>query len=442
MSGNGTEQSPFEVATAADLRKVGSGEDGWDLDCHYLQTADIDLSGYDNWVPIGAVTSEEEMDNVFVGVYDGGGCPISGLTINSAIYMGSGLFGVVVGAVLKNITVINANITVGAGGAGCIAGVAVNMTSIINCKCSGELQGSQNIGGLCGMLMGTISNCFAEVDVGVVDGDYSRDYSPQYIGGLIGQAINSEVTNSSGSGFINGQGGLCVGGLVGGVSVDSAISNCHATGDINGWIDVGGLVGTTRECVVRNCFATGNVTGEISYTERSANVGGLLGVSGNLLEVYDSYATGDVEGEESVGGLAGYHLGEIHNCFSTGCVIGDTEVGGLIGERIAEPPVEDSFWDTETSGQTASAGGVGKSTSEMKDIETFTNADWNICAIEDFDPDDPTTWFIDDGNDYPRLGYEWDEEEEPEAPKVLATQIDGKIRLVWEKPEVEEMWNE
>lgn len=31
---------------------------------------------------------------------------------------------------------------------------------------------------------------------------------------------------------------------------------------------------------------------------------------------------------------------------------------------------------------------------------------------------------------------------DPEVPKVLATQIDGKIRLVWEKPEDEAFWLE
>ena len=50
--------------------------------------------------------------------------------------------------------------------------------------------------------------------------------------------------------------------------------------------------------------------------------------------------------------------------------------------------VTDSFWDTDTSGQSISAGGVGKHTSEMMSESTFTNWDfggsghtWKIVKV-------------------------------------------------------------
>jgi hypothetical protein len=50
-----------------------------------------------------------------------------------------------------------------------------------------------------------------------------------------------------------------------------------------------------------------------------------------------------------------------------------------------------SYWDTETSGLTTSAGGTGRTTAEMKQQSTFV--DW------DFD----TVWQIDEGETYPYL---------------------------------------
>jgi len=38
-----------------------------------------------------------------------------------------------------------------------------------------------------------------------------------------------------------------------------------------------------------------------------------------------------------------------------------------------------SFWDNQTSGQTSSSGGTGKTTAQMKSITTFSGAGWDIC---------------------------------------------------------------
>jgi len=51
----------------------------------------------------------------------------------------------------------------------------------------------------------------------------------------------------------------------------------------------------------------------------------------------------------------------------------------------------DSFWDTNTSGQSWSAGGTGKTTVEMKTKSTFTDAGWNFVTI----------WDIVEGQTYP-----------------------------------------
>ena len=47
--GSGTAEDPWQIATAEQLDRVRD-----DLKAHYVLTDDIDLSGYENWIPIGA----------------------------------------------------------------------------------------------------------------------------------------------------------------------------------------------------------------------------------------------------------------------------------------------------------------------------------------------------------------------------------------------------
>jgi len=70
--------------------------------------------------------------------------------------------------------------------------------------------------------------------------------------------------------------------------------------------------------------------------------------------------------------------------------------------------VTNSFWDTETSGQSSSEGGTAKTTAERKDFDTFDTASWDIVLVENHDGEEETAiWFIDDGNDCPGLWFEW-----------------------------------
>jgi hypothetical protein len=63
-----------------------------------------------------------------------------------------------------------------------------------------------------------------------------------------------------------------------------------------------------------------------------------------------------VTGTLDVGGLIGYVTAPVDNSYSTGAVTGTTNPGGLIGAKDPVMTVTGSFWDTETSGQPASAG--------------------------------------------------------------------------------------
>jgi hypothetical protein len=186
-------------------------------------------------------------------------------------------------------------------------------------------------------------------------------------------------------------------GVVGGGNIENiGVVNVTVTGEH----EVGGLVGHIDDGAVSNSYATGNVTGKGYY------VGGLVGCI-NGASVSNVYSTGSVTGDEWVGGLVGGGAwSTVSNSYSTGSVSGNDDVGGLVGLNFSDLTVSNSFWDIETSGQTTSDGGTGKTTAEMKDIATFSEAEWDICAVAPGGHNTAHIWNIVDGETYPFLSWE------------------------------------
>jgi hypothetical protein len=190
------------------------------------------------------------------------------------------------------------------------------------------------VGGLAGSNYGSIANCYS---TGTITGK-------GYVGGLVGLSRGS-TTNCCSTGSVDGDGYL--GGLVG-YNFCGSITNCYSTGPVTGTGRVGGLA-ARNDGSISNCFSTGPVTD-----------------------------TGDT-GYGVVGGLVGWNnpAGSITNCYSTGPVTGTGRVGGLVGDHLSGD-ITKCFWDTETSGIETSAGGNGKTTAEMQNINTFLIAGWDF----------------------------------------------------------------
>ena len=202
------------------------------------------------------------------------------------------------------------------------------------------------------------------------------------------------VTVSSGGGTA-GMAGFCRG----------TIRRCGVTGSVVGSSYVGLLVGRTWDvyCQIEQCFAVGYVTTVL--VSNFAYVGGLISHFQSMSTAQDCYARVVVGGS---GGHMGGFIGYISDntalrCYAAGPVSSEStsNIGGFAGRLIAVPEDTGSFWDIEVSGQTTSAAGTGKTTAQMKDINTFTQAGW------DFE----TTWGIDpqvnDGYPYLRAFEEY-----------------------------------
>jgi len=227
-------------------------------------------------------------------------------------------------------------------------------------------------------------------NVGVVNGDVTGQNDT---GGLVGKNEGT-VSNSYSSGNVTGN--LNVGGLVG-WNFGGTVTDTYASGSVTGQNNTGGLVGWSTG-TMSNSYATGDVTG-------SAQVGGLVGKNGGTAS--NSYATGSVTGYDNVGGLVGKNdnTGTVSNSYSTGNVTGTLHVGGLMGRN--QGTVSNSFWDTETSGQSTSAGGTGKTTAEMQDITTFSGAGWGIIAVANSSTRNTGyVWNIVDDVTYPFLSWQ------------------------------------
>lgn len=196
--------------------------------------------------------------------------------------------------------------------------------------------------------------------------------------GLIGHARNATLANL---------------GLEGG-----SVTGLGGVGALAGHLEADG--GAAR---IANAYATTAVT---SSGVGSLHVGGLVGLmsaaGGGTATISDAYASGAVAGDVFVGGLLGTGAGNsatIARAYATGAVAGSSGAGGLVGVLMGGASVANSLWDKQTTGQSASAGGAGRTTAEMRQLATFTSAGWSI----DDTGGTATPWRIYNGFSYPLL---------------------------------------
>ena len=285
--------------------------------------------------------------------------------------------------------------------------------AISNSYVTGTVTGEYRTGGLVGLNSGSVSYCHAIADVGGSDFEY-------FVGGLVG-SNSGPISNCYA--LVGVEGYDHIGGLVG---INSGpISNCYAIVGIEGSTNIGGLVGRNGSTIL-NCYATGNVSGygytgglvafnagEILNCYAKASVlgygytGGLVGCNHGV--TLNSYATGSVSGTNHVGGLVGsntyYPFPKIANCYAVGAVSGVELVGGLVGGN-EYGSISDSFWDVNTSGQSSSSGGEGKTTAEMQTMSTFINPGWDF--IDETANGSQDIWRLcQDGTDYPKLAWQF-----------------------------------
>ncbi|MFP4662408.1 MAG: fibronectin type III domain-containing protein, partial [Halanaerobiales bacterium] len=316
--GSGTVDDPYLIATPEQLDKVRDN-----LDKHFRQINDIDLSEYSNgegWEPIGTWDSYSGPNFPFTGTYNGDNKTISGLTINRENSDHQALFAYTEGSSIENVILDNVSITTNETETAGLVGE--NKGDISNCTVSGTISGGSLTGGLIGKNdgNGVITSCSS---VAIVSGGNE-------VGGLVGRNWSGNIETCQASGNITAE--VAGGGLVGKNHSGGTIMNSEACGEVTtteyGGCQGGGLVGSNGGRI-ENSFATG-------ITNNGGRSGGLVGINEGSGIILASYSTGEVNGDWT-GGLVGDNKGEVRECYSTGNVSGiGYRIGGLVGANSGE----------------------------------------------------------------------------------------------------------
>ena len=256
--GDGTEDEPYVIVTAADLNAVRDN-----LSACYRLDADIDLSGVE-WTPVGAFHRLDDKipveSDAFTGVFDGGSHTVSNLTVNHPEDSAVGLFGCVRDAHIYNLTVDTATVD-GGSMAGAVVGYAYNsrLTAV-------SLTGSN-----------------------FVTGHNGESGNANRIGGMVGGAVNSLIDSCAARANIilpdlASEAGILCGGLE-----RTSVINGYATGTLTAGNECYGLGAVSGSGLgseeFTNCTAE-NV--QMKVGDNARMVGGLTGYAGG----YEDEASG------------------------------------------------------------------------------------------------------------------------------------------------------
>ncbi len=246
-----------------------------------------------------------------------------------------------------------------------------------------SVSGVNQVGGLVGLnSRGALTNSRAD---GTAKG---RDY----IGGLVG-LNHARISASHAEGKVISDGSYS-GGLAGANNRSGRVADSRASGAVSGNLYTGGLVGWNRNSEITNSFAQGRIDGD-------SDVGGLVGWNEGG-QISNTYSSGYVGGVHRVGGLVGSNQGIVSDSFANGRVVASGEhAGGLIAWNYAHQTrhadmvrVIHSYWNSEATGISFSAGGSLRTTAQLKSPtapglpgETFERwdvADWEFGTGEQY----------------------------------------------------------
>ena len=374
------------------------------VDCTLVAELTEETAGYDEHVgdPDGGF---EPIPRGTINAFHGNQHTIADLVIDRPDEDGIALFDSVSDATIRDVTLADIDVTGNGTFADPVGGLAAELNgeaTIENVSVSGTVVGTN--GDRVGMIAGNTRD--GDVIVGCeASGSVAGS---RRVGGVIGRLGGGEIFDSHSSATVTGIDEPAdpvgeFGGLVGDIQAGGLVRASSATGDVDGIDTAGGLAGQVFGRIER-CVATGAVT-----SDRSA--GGLVNdIGGDEARIEQSYARGSVSAD-TAGGLAAFadRGATIQETYVA--VSGDLQ-GGLIGFSIEDDLiVEAAYWDVTVSGTDDSVEGTGLETAAMQ----------GAAAVENMDGFDfEETWdVVTDPDDYPILQFEdeADADPPPEPPQ-------------------------
>ncbi|MBQ9112621.1 MAG: hypothetical protein IJY08_03470 [Clostridia bacterium] len=322
-----TEAKEFKISTALELTAVSIAESRFSGITLYLAN-DIDMTGVNNFKPIGGGASEANT-KPFRGTFDGQGYTIDNLVVDYGTTQHVGLFGNVQGATIKNVIL----------GEGC------------------SFKGGNRTGGIVGGITGdkgmntTVDNCWNKATV---------EGTSAMIGGIVGYSSVTGVGSYNVAGQKVTQDEF---NEATGVSTHT-VTNCTNTGAITAAArDAGGIVGTSNvKITVTNCRNAGAV-------ESKAMDKNTRGTGGIIARCYSTQATeasvisgcinnGSVKTNNyyvgAIIGTADSHKVSVTNCknfgaITTGAAAADGSANAVFGYAVQSGNVTESGNEGTTS---------------------------------------------------------------------------------------------
>jgi len=397
----------------------------------------------------------------FNGVFDGGGHVVRNLRIGTVGYGGGflGLFGCI-GAtgIVMNTVISNAVAGVEycpyAGGLLC----GKNRGLVQHCSVYGEIVQISDammfyVGGVCGVNEGVFAGCAGEVTfklfgheghclggfVGFTEGvisnahvlaDFNQVADVLDIGGFSGFIDGGSVSGCSATMQAKCIGCENVGGFVG-YNNRGSVLFCSADSDLmcdQYSYSVAGFCGH-NESLIEGCSSLGRI-----YSDQNDQmpVGGFC--ASNEGDIKSSMSSCDIVSDDTIVGAAGFCVsiydGSIENCFCVGQIsslTGIEYVSGFLSScwrgrvsncysatkitsegyysessgfcrSVESSTITNCFWDADTAGTSNSSGGVGKTTAEMQNQDTYMTAGWDFVNESGNGTND--LWIM---SGYPRL---------------------------------------
>ena len=341
------------IRTIQDLQNIEMNLSG-----SYFLCNDIDASNF-AFHPIGN-PGFIGIPPVFSGVLNGNFHQILYLQISApAGSRNAGLFGIIRGGRVENITFRMANVSGIEGSGGVLAG-AVDCYSTVSHITLKEsvVAGNRWLGGIAGNVAYNAHLSHIEVDgsVSIIGSPVASSPSVGWLGGIAGYhsgTIEDSYSDATVTHTISNPNASTqhlakwVGGIAGAGS--GKIITTHAGGKVQGHDWVGGLTGTTLGGWIERSYST-------AQTQGIWNMGGLAGYTGFGTTIVDSFSAGSIEViaypwpsvANNIGGLFGMNWClstspcSYQNIYSVSPIAGianaGTRIGDIIGNEVTTDP--------------------------------------------------------------------------------------------------------
>lgn len=273
----------YEVSCARHLQNIDNY-----LNNSYVQTAEIDMTGINDFTPIAGVGGEgySKTRPEFTGSYDGRSFKIKNLSITHTAtgdMTTVGLFGKICGATLSNIILESVDIAVTSGNYQTIVGAI-----------AGYAEYKQTTG-LGAARPAKISNCGTTGDSSSVslfvtawDSTKTPTSSNALVGGVVGLIDTYNTSTEAAAAAANADGEAP--GNKTGATTSIIVENCFNAADIMGFSTAGGIVGSVGYpnanaqynlfATISRCYNTGNVGIDVDFdlnNPQTQGVGGIVG---------------------------------------------------------------------------------------------------------------------------------------------------------------------